>query len=82
MRYPASAKLEIIRLVEQSTLPVQRTLNRSAFPNRRSTHGMIATSPVVSMHLRIIGPNRAVSGTASLMMCARRSSNSRSMNQI
>ena len=26
MRYPASEKLEIIRLVEESTLPVRRTL--------------------------------------------------------
>jgi hypothetical protein len=26
MRYPASEKLEIIRLVEQSRLPVRRTL--------------------------------------------------------
>ena len=26
MRYPASEKLEIIRLVEQSHLPVRRTL--------------------------------------------------------
>ena len=26
MRYPASEKLEIIRLVEQSPLPVRRTL--------------------------------------------------------
>ena len=26
MRYPASEKLEIIRLVEQSHLPVKRTL--------------------------------------------------------
>jgi putative transposase len=28
MRYPASEKLEIIRLVEQSPLPVERTLNK------------------------------------------------------
>ena len=32
MRYPASEKLEIIRLVEQSTLPVQRTLNQLGTP--------------------------------------------------
>ena len=31
MRYPASEKLEIIRLVEQSSLPVRRTLTNSAF---------------------------------------------------
>ena len=28
MRYPASEKLEIIRIVEQSHLPVRRTLNK------------------------------------------------------
>ncbi len=32
MRYPVSEKLEIIRLVEQSTLPVQRTLNQLGIP--------------------------------------------------
>src|SRR6201997_1780579 len=32
MRYPASEKLEIIRLVEQSPLPVRRTLERLGIP--------------------------------------------------
>src|SRR6188508_1298776 len=32
MRYPASEKLEIIRLVEQSHLPVKRTLARLGIP--------------------------------------------------
>ena len=32
MRYPAAEKLEIIRLVEQSHLPVQRTLRRLGIP--------------------------------------------------
>ena len=35
MRYPASEKLEIIRLVEQSHLPVRRTLTQIGIP--RST---------------------------------------------
>jgi putative transposase len=35
MRYPASEKLEIIRLVEQSSLPVRRTLDQLGIP--RST---------------------------------------------
>ena len=35
MRYPASEKLEIIRLVEQSHLPVRRTLAHIGIP--RST---------------------------------------------
>jgi len=33
MRYPASEKLEIIRLVEQSHLPVRRTLDRLGIPS-------------------------------------------------
>ena len=32
MRYPASEKLEIIRLVEQSHLPVRRTLDKLGIP--------------------------------------------------
>ena len=32
MRYPASEKLEIIRLVEQSHLPVKRTLEKLGIP--------------------------------------------------
>jgi len=32
MRYPASEKLEIIRLVEGSHLPVRRTLDKLAIP--------------------------------------------------
>jgi transposase-like protein len=34
MRYPASEKLEIIKLVEQSHLPVWRTLDRLGIPRR------------------------------------------------
>ena len=33
MRYPASEKLEIIRLVEQSHLPVRRTLEKLGIPH-------------------------------------------------
>ena len=32
MRYPASEKAEIIRLVEQSSLPVKRTLEKLGIP--------------------------------------------------
>ena len=32
MRYPASEKLEIIRLVEQSHLPARRTLDAARHP--------------------------------------------------
>ena len=34
MRYPASEKLEIIRLVEQSHLPARRTLEKLGIPRR------------------------------------------------
>src|SRR6202008_1361378 len=33
MRYPVSEKLEIIRLVEESTLPVRRTLEKIGIPH-------------------------------------------------
>jgi putative transposase len=33
MRYPASEKLEIIRLVEESTLPMRRTLEKIGIPH-------------------------------------------------
>jgi putative transposase len=32
MRYPATEKLEVIRLVEQSHLPVRRTLEKLGIP--------------------------------------------------
>ena len=32
MRYPAAEKLEIIRLVEQSVLPVRQTLEKIGIP--------------------------------------------------
>src|SRR5271169_4703758 len=34
MRYPASEKLEIIRIVEQSHLPARRTLEQLGIPRR------------------------------------------------
>ena len=37
MRYPASEKAEIIRLVEQSHLPVRRTLEMLGIPRSPST---------------------------------------------
>ena len=33
MRYPASEKLEIIRLVEKSHLPVRRSLDKLGIPS-------------------------------------------------
>jgi hypothetical protein len=50
MRYPASEKLEIIRLVEESALPVRRTLEKVGIPRHllplvRSVPGRWAGSP-------------------------------------
>jgi putative transposase len=44
MRYPASEKLEIIRLVEQSHLPAKRTLDMLGIPAPPSIAGMTASS--------------------------------------
>jgi len=43
MRYPASEKAEIIRLVEQSHLPVRRTLEKLGIP--RATLPLVRSSP-------------------------------------
>jgi putative transposase len=49
MRYPASEKLEIIQLVEQSHLPVLRTLEKLGIPRqtfyRHRTSSGRPTSP-------------------------------------
>jgi len=42
MRYPASEKLEIIRTVEASPLPVRRTLAQIGIPKSTFTLGSIA----------------------------------------
>jgi hypothetical protein len=39
MRYPASEKLEIIRIVEQSHIPVRRTLAQIGILNRAGFAG-------------------------------------------
>ena len=39
MRYPASEKAEIIRLVEQTALPVKRTLEKLAMTNAKRPRG-------------------------------------------
>ena len=43
MRYPASDKAEIIRLVEQSHLPVRRTLEKLGIP--RATFYLVRSLP-------------------------------------
>ena len=44
MRYPASEKLEIIRLVEQSHLPVKRTLEKWSSPGLVDSYGLTVSS--------------------------------------
>ena len=44
MRYPDTEKLEIIRLVEQSSLPVRGTLAKLGIPQRLFTVGMSGTA--------------------------------------
>jgi transposase InsO family protein len=56
MRYPASEKLEIIRLVEQSHLSARRTLQKLGIPRRPSTAGMIASLPAASTRWKIAVP--------------------------
>ena len=43
MRYPASEKLEIIQLVEQSHLPARHTLQKLGIPAPPSIAGMIGS---------------------------------------
>ncbi len=58
MRYPASEKLEIIRLVEQSHLPVRATLDKLGVTRRRSTGGTTLSSVAASRHWRIARPDQ------------------------
>ena len=61
MRYPASEKLEIIRLVEQSHLPVRRTLEKLGIQparfyrwyDRLQTGGLEALEDKVSRPMRV-----------------------------
>ena len=54
MRYSASDKTEIIRLVEQSPLPARRTLEKLGIPDRLSTAGTIAISAADLKASRIV----------------------------
>ena len=70
MRYPASEKLEIIRLVEQSHLSARHTLHKIGIP--RSTfnrwYDRFLTGGVDGWKTTGLGRNG--SGTASPMRCA------------
>jgi hypothetical protein len=56
MRYPASEKLEIIRLVEESALPVRRTLEKVGIP--RATFYRYSQGYWLGMVLPLDGPRR------------------------
>ena len=73
MRYPASEKLEIIRLVEQSHLPVRRTLEKLGIPRPHSTAGMIVIEAAGPRPWKIDRPGPAGCGTASPSRCGSRS---------
>lgn len=68
MRYPASEKLEIIRTVEASHLPVKRTLAMLGIPAAPITIGLPAGPKVGSMPCLIGLPGPDQSGTASPVM--------------
>ena len=77
MRYPASEKLEIIRVVEQSHLPAKRTLDKLGIARRtfyRWYDRYLEGGPEA---LEDRPPRRAGCGTASRLRCRIRSSDSR-----
>ena len=74
MRYPASEKLEIIRLVEGAHLSARLTLAKLGIPAPRSTVGMIGICSVARLVCRINLPSQSTSGTAFLTRCSARSS--------
>jgi len=69
MRYPASEKLEIIRLVEQSHLPVRRALEKLGIARATFYHwyDLIFTVPPAPQPWKIIAPGPAGCGTVSPM---------------
>ena len=65
MRYPASEKAEIIKIVEQSHLSARRRWSRSAFPEPLFTAGMSNIRPVALRRWKTGHRSRIASGTAS-----------------
>ena len=66
MRYPASEKLEIIRLVEESHLSARLTLAKLGIPRTTFYRCMIGICSVAKQALRINLPSLNMSGTAFL----------------
>ena len=78
MRYAAAEKLEIIRLVEQSSLSVRRTLAQLGIPPPLSIAGTIAIEPATLKASRIAPRRRRriflcrvgrENGAASILPC-------------
>ena len=65
MRYPASEKAEISRLVEQSPMPVKRTLEKLGIPRATFYAGAISITPAAPKPWAIARPGRIASGTRS-----------------
>ena len=59
MRYPASEKLEIIRLVERSHLPVRRTLDKLSIP-RSTFYDRYRAYAEAGLEDRASGPGRCL----------------------
>jgi transposase-like protein len=64
MRYPASEKLEIIKLVEQSHLPVRRTLEKLGIARATFYHWYDLYRSGVPKRWQIAVHGRAGCGTA------------------
>ena len=60
MRYPATEKLEIIRLVEGSPLPVHDTLTKLGIPRATFYLSLVRSAP--PRRGRLLGGPRAASG--------------------
>jgi len=74
MRYPASEKLEIIRTVETSPLPVRRTLAQIGIPKSTFYAWLDRTQREAWTPWTIENPVRSGSGTASRITSASGSS--------
>ena len=82
MRYPAAEKLEIIRLVEQSPLPVRHTLAKLGIPDGRpSTAGTTGIAAAGRRPWTTARRGRIGCGTAFRMACVTTSSSWRSTSR-
>ena len=73
MRYPAAEKLEIIRLVERSHLPVRRILDKLGIPATTFYRWYDRYRPSAKPALKTVPVVPAGSGTVSPTMSAARS---------